>query len=66
MKGYEELGKSESNLLLNTKGKLKVRWGNYTRDLLDENGQINIPEMIDIGALIRAIDNYKEQQKNDE
>ena len=61
LEGYEEIGNSKSNLVINTQGKIKIRWGNTYKDLLDENGLLNISEMIDIGALIRAIDNYKEQ-----
>lgn len=38
---YEEVGSNETNLLLNTKGKIKIRWGNKFIDLLDENGKIN-------------------------
>lgn len=38
---YEEVGTTDSYLVLNTKGKLKIRIGNTFIDLLDENGKIN-------------------------
>ena len=37
---YEELGSTSKNLLLNTLGKIKVKFGNKYVDLLDENGEI--------------------------
>ena len=42
---YTELGSTEMNLVLNTKGKLKIRYGNKFIDLLDEDGYLN-PELI--------------------
>lgn len=42
---YTELGSIETNLVLNTKGKLKIRYGNKFIDLLDEDGYLN-PELI--------------------
>ena len=38
---YEEVGPTEAYLVLNTKGKLKIRIGNTFIDLLDDNGKIN-------------------------
>ena len=42
---YYEVGSKEQNLLLNTKGKIKIRYGNKFIDLLDNDGFIN-PELI--------------------
>ena len=42
---YTELGSIDTNLVLNTKGKLKIRYGNKFIDLLDEDGYLN-PELI--------------------
>ena len=42
---YTELGSLDENLVFNTKGKIKIRYGNKFIDLLDENGFIN-PELI--------------------
>ena len=38
---YQELGSLEQNLVLNTAGKIKIRYGNKFIDLLDDNGFIN-------------------------
>lgn len=38
---YSEVGSLEENLLLNTKGKIKIRIGNTFVDLLDDKGKIN-------------------------
>ena len=38
---YSEVGSQDENLLLNTKGKIKIRIGNTFIDLLDNNGKIN-------------------------
>ena len=49
-KGYEEIGNPKANLIINTQGKIKIRWGNTYKDLLDENGNINL-ELVDISKL---------------
>lgn len=38
---YSEVGSIDENLLLNTKGKIKIRIGNTFIDLLDDKGKIN-------------------------
>lgn len=38
---YEELGSSKTNLILNTLGKIKIRFGSKCIDLIDENGELN-------------------------
>lgn len=38
---YDEIGSQDTNLIINTKGKIKIRIGNSYIDLLDENGKIN-------------------------
>lgn len=45
LNNYQELGSTEQNLVLNTKGKIKIRYGNKFIDLLDNDGYIN-PELI--------------------
>ena len=47
---YEEVGKSDANLLLNTRGKIKFRFGESFVDLLDSNGKLNLG-LIDIQTL---------------
>lgn len=40
---YESVGSSSSDLLLKTKGQVKIKWGNKYIDLLN-NGQIAYPK----------------------
>lgn len=43
--GYE-LGSLQENLILNTAGKIKIRYGSKYIDLLDENGEINVSPLL--------------------
>ena len=40
---HQEVGSLDQNLILNTAGKIKVRFGSKFIDLLDDKGEINIP-----------------------
>lgn len=40
---HQEVGSIDQNLILNTAGKIKVRFGSKFIDLLDDKGEINIP-----------------------
>lgn len=39
---YEELGSLNKNLVLQTQGKVKIRYGKKFIDLLDNNGNLNV------------------------
>lgn len=41
-KNHEEIGSLDKNLVLQTKGKVKIRYGRKYIDLLDNNGNINV------------------------
>lgn len=42
----QELGSLQENLILNTAGKIKIRYGSKYIDLLDENGEINVSPLL--------------------
>lgn len=60
---HNEIGSLNENLILNTAGKIKVRFGSKFIDLLNENGELNIPtELINkINSLEREIKLLKER-----
>lgn len=41
---FEEIGSSTSDLLLKTKGKVKVQWGNKFIDLINDEGNVSYPK----------------------
>ena len=47
---YEEVGDSSSNLILNTRGCIKIRYGDSYRNLLNSDGKLNL-DLIDIQSL---------------
>ena len=62
-RNHNEIGSLNENLILNTAGKIKVRFGSKFIDLLNENGELNIPtELINkINSLEREIKLLKER-----
>lgn len=43
---HQEVGSLDQNLILNTAGKIKVRFGSKFIDLINENGELNFPNEI--------------------
>ena len=58
-----EIGSLNENLVLNTAGKVKIRFGKKFVDLLNDNGELNIPAEIlnRISALENEIKALKEK-----
>lgn len=52
---YEEIGSLNKNLVLQTQGRVKIRYGKKFIDLLDNNGNINVPNS-DIIKKVDSID----------
>lgn len=51
--GYEKVGSLEKDLVLQTRGKVKIRYGKKFIDLLDNNGNLNvrIPKLKSLDSL---------------
>ena len=50
-----EIGSLNENLVLNTAGKVKIRFGKKFVDLLNDNGELNIP--VEILNRISSLEN---------
>lgn len=61
----QELGSLDENLILNTAGKVKIRYGKKFVDLLNDKGELNFPQEIlqRITALESEIKTLKEKIK---
>ena len=51
----QEIGSLNENLILNTAGKVKIRYGKKFIDLLDDKGELNIPQ--ELLQRIEALEN---------
>lgn len=60
-----ELGELNQNLILNTAGKVKIRYGQKFVDLLNDQGELNIPNELlkKINSLEQEIKLLKEKLK---
>lgn len=60
-----EIGTTDENLILNTAGKVKIRYGKKFVDLLNDKGELNFPQEIlqRIIALESEIKTLKEKIK---
>jgi len=54
MFGSQEIGSLSENLILNTAGKVKIRYGQKYIDLLNEKGELNIKPTSDIIKKIKS------------
>lgn len=61
MFGTQEVGSLSENLILNTAGKVKIRYGQKYIDLLNEKGELNVKQTSDI---IKKIKSEKEIKQN--
>lgn len=61
MFGTQEVGSLSENLILNTAGKVKIRYGQKYIDLLNEKGELNVKPTSDI---IKKIKSEKEIKQN--
>ena len=61
MFGSQEVGSLSENLILNTVGKVKIRYGQKYIDLLNEKGELNVKQTSDI---IKKIKSEKEIKQN--
>lgn len=61
MFGSQEVGSLSENLILNTAGKVKIRYGQKYIDLLNEKGELNVKPTSDI---IKKIKSEKEIKQN--
>lgn len=57
---YEEVGDLKKNLVLNTLGKVKIRYGKKFIDILDNQGNLNV----NVPKILHKIDSLDEIKKN--
>jgi len=58
MFGTQEVGSLSENLILNTAGKVKIRYGQKYIDLLNEKGELNVKQQS--SDIIKKIKSEKE------
>ena len=62
MFGSQEVGSLSENLILNTAGKVKIRYGQKYIDLLNEKGELNVKQQS--SDIIKKIKSEKEIKQN--